>query len=502
MRECKNFVLRFSSLLILVVMINIGIFYIFKDTILFKVEKIKNEKMLNKNFNVLMRYVEERNDDIFFKSKFITNRVMEGLKDYDNVEEKIAERIVEENNINVNYYIEIYNQDFKIVADSPGYIEKIDIYDEIKNFANGSAEEKIDIVSGDSNIYIKSFIKIKNDKKINYIAVVSYKIGEDFFDRVKEYISSNVNVYNKKRDIVITTIKGEKQEKIKKKSREIIRYDGKSKIYYSNREQSGIIKSSENKDVIYEVITDFEIERREMEQWFYYFIIVESIWMVLVMILLFRFMKKITGTEKEFWKKIKECMLGNDENGKEEEENKDYNILFYHGKDIFVKNISEALNCINKREDKEEKMQKFRDLLEIYNICFGNIKSYKVEEVEIIDSIKEVVELCGKYNILVDVRKNRSKMHVILEKNSLIYIFISVIYKLSEIYSSIKINVNIEDYGRKIFVRFKTEDTGIEVENKGCINKMFNKEFIDYLIMINNIGYAEKNGVVEISINV
>ncbi len=196
---------------------------------------------------------------------------------------------------------------------------------------------------------------------------------------------------------------------------------------------------------------------------------------------------------------MKNCMLG-----KEEKENQnftdilDYNLLFCNAKDIFIKNISEYL----KEVENGNRVNRINDMVEIYSVCFTQIKRYKIEDVEIISMMKIIEGICSKYNIRIEIKKNKSKMYSSFEKNSVIYIFISLIYKLSEIYNSIKINVTIEDYGRKIFIKFKSEDTGIKIEDNRCLKSMFNKEFIDYLLMVNELGYAEKNGTVEISINV
>lgn len=501
MKECRTFVGRFIIIVIFMILINIIVFNLFQKNVIFNIVKEKNEKNMKKSFNVLERYIEEKKNEIFKNSRKSIENVEKNAEKEMFSQESIIKSIFEESGVNLNYYIEIFDKSGDIIANSPGYIEKIEFFKKAVNMLEKKESEYSEIISAENNIYVKSIFLFGDGKEKSYIAIVTYKLSEDFFDRVKEYLIGDVNVYNKEKEIVLTTVKGKKQEKIKKKSEEVRKYNGKNIFFYSNIEQSGVLKYNGN--VLYEIVMPFYNEKKEMERYFYYVIIFEIGFFIIMIIVLLSFMKKITGTDKEFWKKMKQCMLGNDDTSKNNDNDSiDYNIAFYNGKEIFIKNIYESIKCIEKREDIKEKIHKLKDLTEIYNVCFENTKEYKIEDVEIVSLMKNVGEICSRYNIIVDVRKNRSKMYSSFEKHSIEYIFIFVIYKLSEMNNSIKINVNIEDYGRKIFIRFKSEETGILLEDKRSIDKMFNKEFIDYLIMTNNMGYAEKNGVVEISMNV
>jgi hypothetical protein len=498
LKECKTFVIRFMMIVIFMILVNIVGFDLFQKNVILKIIKEKNEMNLKKNLNILEKYIEEKKEDIFKNSKFKINNIEKMTEKEMHTQESITKNIFAENSIDIKYYFEIFDKAGNIVANSPGYIEKIEFFKKAFDVIRKKESSYCEIIATENNIYIKSVFPFGNNGE--YIAVVSYKLKEDFFDRVKEYLIGDVNVYNKEKSIILTTVKGEKQEKIKRKSIEIKNYDGNNLLTYSNAERSGILKSNGN--VLYEIVMPFYNEKKEMKRYFYYIVIFEVGFFILMIIILLSFMKKITGTEREFWKKIRQCMLGNDYIEKKSENNSiDYNIAFYSAKEIFIKNIYESIKCIEKKDDIKEKIHKLKDLTEIYNMCFGNIKEYKIEDVEIVTMMKQISEVCSKYNIIVDIRKNRNKMYSTFERHSIEYIFISVIYKLSEMNNSIKINVTVEDYGRKIFIRFKSEETGITIEDQRCLNSMFNKEFIDYLIMANNMGYAEKNGVVEISLN-
>ena len=498
MRECRNFVFRFISIIIAMILINIIFFGIFQKKSVSGIINFKNEKALNKNINIVDKYILEEKNKIYYNSKIVVENiekksVMTGI-----TAETIIKGIIEENDININYYIEVYDKSGKTIGNSFGYTEKIEIFDKILKRLEREKNGFLEIVSGENNIYIKSVFPFGDEKK-EYIAVVSYKLSEDFFDKAKNYINGDINIYNKNMEIVLTTLKGDKQAKIKKKSQEIKDYRGEKNFTYSNKEQSGILKKIEESDVSYEIFMNREEEKTEIEKYFYFIVLFELLFLGVILALLLKFIKNITGTDKEFWKKMKNCMLG-----KEEKENQnftdilDYNLLFCNAKDIFIKNISEYL----KEVENGNRVNRINDMVEIYSVCFTQIKRYKIEDVEIISMMKIIEGICSKYNIRIEIKKNKSKMYSSFEKNSVIYIFISLIYKLSEIYNSIKINVTIEDYGRKIFIKFKSEDTGIKIEDNRCLKSMFNKEFIDYLLMVNELGYAEKNGTVEISINV